>query len=139
MPRQHMSDIAGRLFPASFVGSYPRPSWYDYNLRSRDIVEALQEAEFAEAYKDALRVQLTDQLEVGLDVLADPHLWYDRHQGFIGSFALYNTQRLGGTETRFGPNRTLTAKRCCGTWQRSSTRSLSTRLTLVRRSSSSTI
>ncbi len=107
MPRQHMSDIAGRLFPASFVGSYPRPSWYDNNLRSRDIVEALQEAEFAEAYKDALRAQLTDQLEVGLDVLADPHLWYDRHQGFIGSFALYNTQRLGGTETRFAPNRTL--------------------------------
>jgi hypothetical protein len=27
MARRHMSDIAGRLFPASFVGSYPRPSW----------------------------------------------------------------------------------------------------------------
>ncbi len=25
MARKHMSDIAGKLFPASFVGSYPRP------------------------------------------------------------------------------------------------------------------
>ena len=107
MPRQHMSDIAGRLFPTSFVGSYPRPSWYDYNLRSRDIVDALQEAEFAEAYTDALRIQLADQQEVGIDVLADPHLWYDKHQGFIGSFGLYNTQRLAGTETRVAPNRRL--------------------------------
>jgi hypothetical protein len=44
-----MSDIAGRLFPASFVGSYPRPSWYSYNLRNRDIVDALQDEEFAES------------------------------------------------------------------------------------------
>jgi methionine synthase II (cobalamin-independent) len=104
MARRHMSDIAGRLFPASFVGSYPRPSWYSYNLRSRDIVEALQEEEFAEAYKDGLRAQMGDQEEVGLDILADPHLWYDKHQGFIGSFALYNTQRLTGTETRVATN-----------------------------------
>jgi methionine synthase II (cobalamin-independent) len=107
MPRRHMSDIAGRLFPASFVGSYPRPSWYNYNLRSRDIVEALQEEEFAEAYKDALRAQMGDQEEVGLDILADPHLWYDKHQGFIGSFGLYNTQRLTGTETRIATNTAL--------------------------------
>jgi methionine synthase II (cobalamin-independent) len=92
-----MSDLAGRLFPASFVGSYPRPGWYTYNLRGRDIVEALQEEEFAEAYKDALRAQMGD-------VLADPHLWYDMHQGFIGSFALYNTLRLSGTETRVAQN-----------------------------------
>lgn len=39
-----------------------------------------------------------------LDILADPHLWYDKHQGFIGSFALYNTQRLTGTETRVATN-----------------------------------
>ena len=71
MARRHMSDIAGRLFPASFVGSYPRPNWYSYNLRNRDIVEALQEEEFAEAYKDGLRAQLGDQEEVGLDILAD--------------------------------------------------------------------
>jgi 5-methyltetrahydropteroyltriglutamate--homocysteine methyltransferase len=40
-------------------------------------------------------------------VLADPHLWYDKHQGFIGSFGLYNTQRLTGTETRIEQNRAM--------------------------------
>jgi len=69
-----------------------------------DIVDALQEEEFAEAYKDALRAQMGDQEEVGLDVLADPHLWYDKHQGFIGSFGLYNTLRLTSTETRVATN-----------------------------------
>ncbi|HEY0582972.1 MAG TPA: hypothetical protein VGE94_12370 [Chloroflexota bacterium] len=116
MARQHMSDIAGRMFPSSFVGSYPRPGWYGYNLRSRDIVEALQEEEFAEAYKDGLRAQIADQEEVGLDVLADPHLWYDKHQGFIGSFALYNSQRLNGTTTRVAPNPVMAALAPEGGW-----------------------
>lgn len=106
---QHMSDIAGRLFPASFVGSYPRPSWYTNNLRERDIVAALREEEFAEAYKDGIRAMVGDQEEVGLDVLADGHLWYDKHQGFIGSFVLYNAQRFQGTETRIAPNPLMAA------------------------------
>jgi methionine synthase II (cobalamin-independent) len=99
-----MSDIAGRLFPASFVGSYPRPSWFEYNLRERDVVAALREEEFAEAYKDGIRAQIGDQEEAGLDVLADPHLWYDKHQGFIASFGLYNAQRFDGTRTYIEPN-----------------------------------
>jgi 5-methyltetrahydropteroyltriglutamate--homocysteine methyltransferase len=99
-----MSDIAGRLFPASFVGSYPRPSWFNYNLRDRDVVAALREEEFADAYKDGIRAQIGDQEEAGLDILADPHLWYDKHQGFIASFVLYNAQRFDGTETRTEPN-----------------------------------
>ena len=104
MARQHMSDLAGRLFPASFVGSYPRPNWFEYNLRDRDVVAALREEEFAEAYRDGIRAQLGDQEEVGLDILADPHLWYDKHQGFIASFALYNAQRFDGVQTRIEPN-----------------------------------
>ncbi len=104
MARQHMSDIAGRLFPASFVGSYPRPSWFDYNLRDRDVVAALREEEFAEAYRDGIRAQIGDQEEVGLDILADPHLWYDKHQGFIASFGLYNSQRFDGTVSRIALN-----------------------------------
>jgi 5-methyltetrahydropteroyltriglutamate--homocysteine methyltransferase len=104
MARQHMSEIAGRLFPASFVGSYPRPSWFEYNLRDRDVVVALREEEFADAYRDGIRAQIGDQEEAGLDILADPHLWYDKHQGFIASFALYNAQRFAGTTTVVEPN-----------------------------------
>jgi len=102
-----MSDIAGRLFPTSFVGFYPRPSWFDYNLRDRDVIAALREEEFADAYRDGIRAQIGDQEEAGLDILADPHLWYDKHQGFIGSFVLYNAQRFDGVETRIEPNQLM--------------------------------
>jgi 5-methyltetrahydropteroyltriglutamate--homocysteine methyltransferase len=67
-------------------------------------VAALREEEFAEAYRDGIRAQIGDQEEAGLDILADPHLWYDKHQGFIGSFVLYNAQRFDGVETRVAPN-----------------------------------
>ena len=107
MPERHMSDIAGRLFPASFVGSYPRPSWYGYNLGGRDVLEAMRDEEFAEAYRDGIRAMIGDQEEVGLDVAVDGHLWYDKHQGFIGSFALYNGERFDGSEIRQSGGRML--------------------------------
>ena len=107
MPERHMSDIAGRLFPASFVGSYPRPSWYGYNLGGRDVLEAMRDEEFAEAYRDGIRAMIGDQEEVGIDVAVDGHLWYDKHQGFIGSFALYNGERFDGAKIRQSEGRML--------------------------------
>jgi 5-methyltetrahydropteroyltriglutamate--homocysteine methyltransferase len=44
--------------------------------------------------------RVVSEEEVDLDVLVDGHLWYDKHQGFIGSFALYNGERFDGTEIR---------------------------------------
>ncbi len=98
MPQQHMSDLTGKLFPCSFVGSYPRPSWYGYNLGGRDILQAFRDEDFAQAYRDGVRAMIGDQEEVGLDVLTDGHLWYDKHQGFIASFVLYNMERIDGIE-----------------------------------------
>ena len=37
-----------------------------------------------------------DQIDAGLDVPTDGHLWYDRHQGFISSFLLYPAYHLDG-------------------------------------------
>jgi 5-methyltetrahydropteroyltriglutamate--homocysteine methyltransferase len=100
MATRHMSDLVGKLFPCSFVGSYPRPSWFGYNLGGRDILQAFRDEDFAQAYKDGVRAMIGDQEEAGLDVLADGHLWYDRHQGFIASFGLYNLERMEGIEIR---------------------------------------
>jgi 5-methyltetrahydropteroyltriglutamate--homocysteine methyltransferase len=100
MPRQHMSDIAGKLFPCSFVGSYPRPAWFGHNLGGRDILEAFRDEDFAQAYRDGVRAMVGDQQEAGIDVMADGHLWYDKHQGFIASFLLYNLERIRGVEIR---------------------------------------
>jgi 5-methyltetrahydropteroyltriglutamate--homocysteine methyltransferase len=95
-----MSDIVGKAFPCSFVGSYPRPTWFAYNLGNRDLLEAFRDEDFSQAYRDAIRVIVGDQIDAGLDVLTDGHLWYDKHQGFIASFLLYNLERIGGIETR---------------------------------------
>lgn len=95
---RHMSDITGKLFPSSFVGSYPRPTWFTYNLGGRDILQAFRDEDFAQAYKDGTRAMIGDQEEAGIDVIVDGHLWYDRHQGFIASFLLYNLERMQGIE-----------------------------------------
>jgi 5-methyltetrahydropteroyltriglutamate--homocysteine methyltransferase len=98
MARQHLSDLVGKLFPCSFVGSYPRPTWFEYNLGGRDILQAFRDEDFAQAYRDGVRAMVGDQEEAGLDVLTDGHLWYDKHQGFIASFVLYNMERIEGIE-----------------------------------------
>jgi 5-methyltetrahydropteroyltriglutamate--homocysteine methyltransferase len=95
---KHMSDLVGKLFPCSFVGSYPRPTWFNENLGGRDILQAFRDEDFAQAYKDGIRAIIGDQEEAGIDVLADGHLWYDKHQGFIASFLLYNVERIQGIE-----------------------------------------
>ena len=100
MARQHMSGLVGKTFPCSFVGSYPRPSWFNHNLAGRDILEAFRDEDFAQAYRDGVRAMIGDQEEVGMDVLCDGHLWYDKHQGFIASFGLYNEERIHGIEIR---------------------------------------
>lgn len=105
MARRHMSDIAGKLFPCSFVGSYPRPAWFSYNLGGRDILQAFRDEDFAQAYRDGTRAMIGDMEEAGIDVMADGHLWYDKHQGFIASFLLYNLERMRGIEIR--PNVTF--------------------------------
>ena len=74
MPERHMSDIAGKVFPCSFVGSYPRPTWFDYNLGGRDILQAFRDEDFAQAYRDATRAMVGDMEEAGIDVMADGHL-----------------------------------------------------------------
>jgi 5-methyltetrahydropteroyltriglutamate--homocysteine methyltransferase len=98
--RQHMSELVGKTFPCSFVGSYPRPSWFNHNLAGRDVLEAFRDEDFAQAYRDGVRAMIGDQEEVGMDVLCDGHLWYDKHQGFIASFGLYNEERIHGIEIR---------------------------------------
>lgn len=100
MARQHMSELVGKTFPCSFVGSYPRPVWFTGNLAGRDILEAFRDEDFAQSYRDGVRAMIGDQEEAGTDVLCDGHLWYDRHQGFIQSFGLYNEERIHGIEIR---------------------------------------
>lgn len=93
-----LSDIVGHLFPTTQVGSYPRPRWNGFDLGGEDIRVALRRADFAEAYSDGVRAMIGDQVEAGIDVPTDGHLWYDRHEGLISSFLLYPALHLDGIE-----------------------------------------
>lgn len=98
--RSRLSELVGTALPTTMVGSYPRPSWFTWNLSGADILEALRDEGFAEAYRDGIAAIVQDQESAGLDVLTDGHLWYDKHQGFIQSYVLYNIERTLGIEIR---------------------------------------
>lgn len=93
-----LSDIVGHLFPTTQVGSYPRPRWNGFDLGGEDIRVALRQADFAEAFSDGVRAMIGDQVDAGIDIPTDGHLWYDRHEGLISSFLLYPAYHLDGIE-----------------------------------------
>jgi 5-methyltetrahydropteroyltriglutamate--homocysteine methyltransferase len=78
------------------VGSYPRPSWFRYQLEGRDIFDAFKVTHHKEAFEDATRVVLRDQEEAGLDLLTDGQMWFDDYEMGIGSFLWYWLERTGG-------------------------------------------
>ena len=79
-------------------GSYPRPRWNGFDLGGADIRVALRQADFAEAFSDRVRAMIGGQVDAGIDVPTDGHLWYDRHEGLISSFLLYPAYHLDGIE-----------------------------------------
>ena len=89
------------------VGSYPRPSWFRYQLEGRDILEAFKVIHHREAYEDAVRTVLRDQELAGLDILADGQMWFDDYSMGIGSFLWYWLERIDG----FGKHKLAHPKR----------------------------
>jgi methionine synthase II (cobalamin-independent) len=92
------------LFPTTQVGSYPRPKWNGFDLGGEDIRAALRRADFGEAFTDGVRAMIGDQVDAGIDIPTDGHLWYDRHEGLISSFLLYPALHLDGIEVLPEPN-----------------------------------
>jgi 5-methyltetrahydropteroyltriglutamate--homocysteine methyltransferase len=84
------------LLPTTMVGSYPRPSWFRHQLEGRDILEAFKVSHHREAFEDATRSVIDDQLDAGLDILADGQMWFDDYEMGIGSFLWYWLERTGG-------------------------------------------
>ncbi|MCA9674883.1 MAG: hypothetical protein H6708_03355 [Kofleriaceae bacterium] len=84
------------LLPTTMVGSWPRPSWFRYQLEGRDVLEAFKVIHHAEAFHDATRCCIKDQEDVGLDILTDGQMWFDDYSMGIGSFLWYWLERTGG-------------------------------------------
>jgi methionine synthase II (cobalamin-independent) len=51
-----------------------------------------------------------DQLDAGIDIPTDGHLWYDRHEGLISSFLLYPAYHLDGIDVLPEPNPNILAQ-----------------------------
>ena len=86
------------------VGSYPRPRWFKHQLLGRDIRVAFKEVSHEEAYHDAVKPSLRDQIEAGLDIVTDGNMWYDDYVGVIGSFCWYLYERIAGFEPTRNPH-----------------------------------
>jgi 5-methyltetrahydropteroyltriglutamate--homocysteine methyltransferase len=84
------------LLPTTMVGSYPRPTWFRYQLEGRDVLEAFKLAAHAEAFDDAVHAVISDQERAGLDVLTDGQMWFDDYTMGIGAFLWYWLERIDG-------------------------------------------
>lgn len=78
------------------VGSYPRPSWFDHQLAGRDLLEAFKLVRHKEAFEDAVKVVIDDQLRAGLDIVTDGQMWFDDYSMGIGAFLFYWLERIEG-------------------------------------------
>lgn len=96
--------IVDTVLPTTMVGSYPRPHWFQHQLRGRDIRVAFKEVEHEEAFDDALAAVIRDQEEAGLDIVTDGNMWYDDYVGVIGSFCWYLYERIPGFEPTRNPH-----------------------------------
>ncbi len=85
------------LLPTTVVGSHALPSWL-FLVREAQEAQRLGPLDLAEAYDDAVRVAIRDQLEAGLDVISDGEM---RRVTFIRGFY----SRLTGIEPLPVPRR----------------------------------
>ena len=90
------------MFPASIVGSLPKPAW----LAQPHMLRApwrLSGDELRDAQHDAVRLAILDQEEAGLDVVTDGEV-RRRHYiwGFLDGLTGVDTERLAQKTTRGG-------------------------------------
>ena len=95
-PNSALESEMNKLLPTTMVGSYPRPSWFTYQLEGRDVLEAFKVIHHAEAFEDATRTIIKDQELAGLDILADGQMVFDDYGMGIGSFLWYWFERVRG-------------------------------------------
>ena len=81
--------VVDKVLPTTMVGSYPRPSWFKQQLLGRDIRVAFKEVSHEEAYQDAVKTVIDDQIGAGLDIVTDGNMWYDDYVGSIGALLVH--------------------------------------------------
>jgi 5-methyltetrahydropteroyltriglutamate--homocysteine methyltransferase len=94
-----LKDVVNLPIPTTQVGTYPRPSWYNYNIRDRAWEQICdEEPHFLESYNDAVRTIMLDHEEGGLDILTDGCIRYSRPLGTVADWDTNNVAYIGGLE-----------------------------------------
>jgi 5-methyltetrahydropteroyltriglutamate--homocysteine methyltransferase len=90
-----LNATAGKVLPATVIGSLPRPRWYTENLGTRSFLDAMVDIEFRDQYIDALTVFIHQQELAGLDIVTDGDARFDHDVGGQ-SWTRYPTQHMTG-------------------------------------------
>jgi 5-methyltetrahydropteroyltriglutamate--homocysteine methyltransferase len=90
-----LKATAGKVLPATVIGSLPRPRWYTENLGTRSFLDAMVDIEFRDQYVDALTVFIHQQELAGLDIVTDGDARFDHDVGGQ-SWTRYPTQHMSG-------------------------------------------
>lgn len=92
-------DIELPVLPTTVIGSYPRPRWLRHMIRQRSMGR-IDEKALDEAFKDAVRVVVREQEEVGIDIPSDGEMWRDEMVEYfaarIEGFKFYGPVRVWG-------------------------------------------
>ena len=91
-----LKDVVDVRIPATQVGRFPKPSWYDYAIGDKGWTEVCNVPDFLESYTDAVRAIVTEQETAGLDIVTDGCLRYDMPPYFAPgtSIASWGTNAL---------------------------------------------
>jgi len=85
------------MIPATVVGSWPRPAWYDTQLKGQALSTAMKDVAFREKFTDALSALLDDQDRAGLDILTHGDYFHDNDLGGH-AWLRYPLERWSGLE-----------------------------------------
>jgi len=92
-----LKATAGKILPATIIGSLPRPNWFTETLGRRSFLDAMVNSRFREQYTDALSVYLRDQELAGLDICTDGDCRFDQDVGGQ-SWTSYPPNHMAGFE-----------------------------------------
>ena len=90
------------VLPTTMTWSYPKPNWYDQNLRWRAFKTALGDSQFREQYLDAVSTIINDQEMAGLDIVTDGDTRFDLEVGGKSWFFYVLERLVLSTDCGFG-------------------------------------
>jgi 5-methyltetrahydropteroyltriglutamate--homocysteine methyltransferase len=94
-----LKDVVDVQLPTTHVGLYPRPTWYNFNIRDRGWIDVCSERPFLELYTDAVTSVIADQEVAGLDIITDGCVRYDSNTDRgVASWEGNNIAYMGGVK-----------------------------------------